>query len=254
MDQPPVPATINKQLEMLFQAFVDALRDPLIRAYWVWTVSLTAKCLPELNISHRIADAADELRDTLKQRQPGFCPDSFFGTSVYVTATRMAILMDQRDKPVAQCFTLESLRDFIVGLIWWKFEVPLDVSDVSEWPRFLHFEIVRLPDNPLWIDVDGALREFENASPKQIDQFVQVFRYGRGQHPRRGRPRGTIYFGSREEFRELTLQAMRELRKLGGDVTQSKVMEMLGISGDPRRMREFLRMFGVDWQELKNHP
>jgi hypothetical protein len=29
---------------------------------------------------------------------------------------------------------------------------------------------------------------------------------------------------------------------------------MLGISGDPRRMREFLRMFGVDWQELKNHP
>ena len=94
----------------------------------------------------------------------------------------------------------------------------------------------------------------ETARREDYVQFSDVKDWNPHAQPRRGRPSGAGFFESREEFCQKVLQAMDKLRKLDRPVTQETVIEMLGIAGDARRIREWCARFGVTWEELRNHP
>jgi hypothetical protein len=47
------------------------------------------------------------------------------------------------------------------------------------------------------------------------------------------------------------LSAARQLKRHGQVVTQSRLIEQMGLSGDSRRVREWLEDKGVSWPEFK---
>jgi transposase len=71
------------------------------------------------------------------------------------------------------------------------------------------------------------------------------------QRSRRGRPRGSWSIPD-DKLMKRMIQAIRILEEQGDPVTQARVMTLMGIEGDTRRLREWLRRLGISWQKLKD--
>jgi hypothetical protein len=71
------------------------------------------------------------------------------------------------------------------------------------------------------------------------------------QRKRRGRPRGSGYFASAEEFMDRALKAIHQLKRQGQYPSQPRVLAAMNLNSYPKRLREWLDNFGLSWDELK---
>jgi hypothetical protein len=149
----------------------------------------------------------------------------------------------------------DDLRKWLTQLgVWLERVLPLAMQD--PWPRDLLPEVYHFMgqlEQALWGDglVSLALAQAYHARLVPLVQDLEraVPEPLPGQAPK-GRPKGAGDLTD-DELRAKLLSAIRQLRAQGHYPSQAKVMAQMGLRGDTRRAREWLRRLKIpSWEAL----
>jgi hypothetical protein len=225
------------QLVHLKPALGIIRQDSTLWVLWAHVCKLIAQdlereCVPATNIS---ADAEAAVAAELGDQ----------AADVYACLDRLTEAIAQRSDALKHGSGV-FLQRWIVGISLAR--VTADVAWAWPWLQWSHH---LLPDNPIEITPDGTCFIPISATPAQRNQllaYLDSFRPA----PSKGRPRGrTGPAPSHDALKAHMLQAARHLRQHGVTLTQGHLMRQMGINGDERRVREWLKELGLTWPQFQ---
>lgn len=236
------PKIVQQQVQMVWEAFNDALSEPLLRGLWHHLCHELAK---EFGVPYPLESHFLKTLSDLQARHP---------LTDWRTAELMAELMQQWALPVAQALGPD-LRNWILSAA---------VAEVTgTWPDDLSVGLVRLlPGNPLWVcrQLPSTIHGFETARREHYDQLMEALRAQRGEAAPSGRrPWSGGRFKDAEDFEATVIRDLRALGAGGRDETQLELARLWYQSdGHPTAevdslvayIKKACRNSGSSWEKL----